>query len=71
MPLAAAAGGGPRVWLEVPDADAAAAELTAAGTAVAAPFDVATGRTVEITDPWGNVVGLTDYSKAPERGRQP
>ncbi|MGQ4372956.1 VOC family protein, partial [Streptomyces violaceoruber] len=22
-------------------------------------------------DPWGNVIGLTDYSKRPELGRRP
>ncbi|WP_238016959.1 VOC family protein [Dactylosporangium sp. AC04546] len=58
--------GGPqraRVWLEVPDARAVAAELGAD------PFRVATGWTVEVADLWGNVVGFTDYSTMPERGR--
>jgi len=32
-------------------------------------FPVATGWTVEIADPWGNIIGFTDYAKAPERGR--
>lgn len=60
----------PRVWLEVPDARAAAESLRAAGVALlGAPFRVATGTTVEIADPWGNVVGLTDYAAAPERAR--
>lgn len=57
-----------RVWLEVPDARATAAEL--AGTpGLGAPFPVATGWTVEVTDPYGNVVGFTDYQTMPERGR--
>lgn len=58
-----------RVWLEVRDARAAADEL--AGTpGLGAPFPVATGWTVEVTDPSGNVVGFTDYHTMPERGRQ-
>jgi catechol 2,3-dioxygenase-like lactoylglutathione lyase family enzyme len=54
-------GGGGRVWLEVPDVNA----LSTADE----PFRVATGWTVEVTDPWGNVVGFTDYTAMPERGR--
>ncbi|WP_225836171.1 VOC family protein [Streptomyces sp. NK08204] len=61
----------PRVWLEVPDARAAARELAAAGiTALDEAFPVATGWTVEIADPWGNVLGFTDYTKRPELGRR-
>ncbi|WP_333776290.1 VOC family protein [Streptomyces sp. IBSBF 3136] len=60
-----------RLWLEVPDARAAARELAAAGIA---PLDEvlsgATGWTVEIADPWGNVLGFTDYSKRPALGRR-
>jgi predicted enzyme related to lactoylglutathione lyase len=60
----------PRVWLEVRDARAAARSLAAAGIEpLDAPFSVATGWTVEIADPWGNVIGLTDYSKRPELAR--
>ncbi|MEV5907894.1 extradiol dioxygenase [Streptomyces sp. WAC 01325] len=62
----------PRVWLEVPDARAAARSLRDAGVEpVDAPFSTATGWTVEIADPWGNVVGFTDYCKRPELGRRP
>ncbi|MFG3018291.1 VOC family protein [Streptomyces sp. NPDC048254] len=61
----------PRLWLEVPDARAAAGQLAEAGIAVLdAPFSVATGWTVEIADPWGNVLGFTDYSKRPELARR-
>ncbi|WP_330459422.1 VOC family protein [Streptomyces sp. NBC_00820] len=61
----------PHVWLEVPDARTAARELTAAGiTALDGPFSTATGWTVEIADPWGNVLGFTDYTKRPELGRR-
>ena len=60
-----------RVWLEVPDARRAAQHLTAAGVALLdPPFSVATGWTVEIADPWGNVLGFTDYSKRPELARR-
>jgi catechol 2,3-dioxygenase-like lactoylglutathione lyase family enzyme len=51
--------GSTRVWLEVPDARALGGEA----------FEVFTGWTVEIRDPCGNVVGLTDYSKRPDLGR--
>ncbi|MFF6984914.1 VOC family protein [Streptomyces sp. NPDC010273] len=61
----------PRVWLEVPDARRAAQHLTGAGVALLdPPFSVATGWTVEIADPWGNVLGFTDYSKRPELARR-
>ncbi|MER6789078.1 VOC family protein [Streptomyces sp. NPDC000658] len=60
-----------RVWLEVADARAAAGRLAAAGIpSLDPPFAVATGWTVEIADPWGNVLGFTDYSKRPELGRR-
>jgi predicted enzyme related to lactoylglutathione lyase len=60
-----------RVWLEVRDARATATALAAAGVQpLAPPFPVATGWTVEITDPWGNVIGFTDYGKRPELARQ-
>ncbi|WP_433512608.1 VOC family protein [Nonomuraea sp. CA-143628] len=55
--------GSMRVWLEVPDARAAAKEV--GGEA----FEVFTGWTVEIADPWGNVIGLTDYVKQPRLSR--
>ncbi|KPI25524.1 VOC family protein [Streptomyces sp. NPDC048253] len=61
----------PRVWLEVPDARAAARRLTEAGiTPLDPPFSTSTGWTVEIADPWGNVLGFTDYLKRPELARR-
>jgi hypothetical protein len=61
----------PRLWLEVPDARAAGKALTAAGvTLLGEPRELRTGWLVELADPWGNVVGLTDYLLAPERARQ-
>lgn len=54
---------GPRLWLAVADARATAEELSEAGvTLLAEPFPVATGWTVEVSDPWGNVVGFTDHT---------
>jgi predicted enzyme related to lactoylglutathione lyase len=61
-----------RIWLEVPDARAAARALREAGVALLdEPFPGATGWTAEIADPWGNVIGFTDYTKRPELGRRP
>ncbi|MEU7055323.1 VOC family protein [Streptomyces sp. NPDC046197] len=62
----------PRLWLEVPDARTAARELRAAGIELLdEPSAGATGWTVEIADPWGNVIGFTDYTKRPALGRRP
>jgi predicted enzyme related to lactoylglutathione lyase len=62
----------PRVWIEVADAPKAAHTLAASGIPLLDdPFSVATGWTAEIADPWGNVIGFTDYSKRPELGRRP
>jgi predicted enzyme related to lactoylglutathione lyase len=61
----------PRLWLEVPDARAAGKALAEAGVALLGePRELRTGWLVEVADPWGNVVGLTDYLLAPERARQ-
>lgn len=59
-----------RLWLEVPDARAVADGLRAAGIELLdAPFSTSTGYVVEFADPWGNVVGFTDYLKRPELAR--
>ena len=61
---------GPHLWLEVADARAAAAELAAAGVRLLAPpFRIPTGYTVEVANPWGNVIGLTDYALRPDLAR--
>ena len=61
----------PRLWLEVPDARAAGKALAAAGVGLLGePRELRTGWLVEVADPWGNVIGLTDYLLAPERARQ-
>ncbi|MDQ1033412.1 putative enzyme related to lactoylglutathione lyase [Streptomyces umbrinus] len=60
-----------RLWLEVSDARRLAGELAEWGVQLLAePFEVATGWTVEVADPWGNVIGLTDYVKRPELARR-
>jgi predicted enzyme related to lactoylglutathione lyase len=61
----------PRVWLEVRDARAAAAALREKGARILGqPMEIVTGWAVELSDPWGNVLGLTDYVKDPSRGRR-
>lgn len=61
----------PRVWLEVPDARASAGLLRARGAVVLDPVrQVRTGWVIEVTDPWGNVTGLTDYLLAPAQARR-
>ncbi|ANS67456.1 hypothetical protein SLINC_5232 [Streptomyces lincolnensis] len=61
----------PRLWLEVPDAQAAARRMRDVGIPLLdEPASVATGWTVELADPWGNVFGFTDYSKRPELARR-
>jgi predicted enzyme related to lactoylglutathione lyase len=60
----------PKLWLEVSDARAASEILLAAGVLLLGdPFEIPTGWTVEAADPWGNVIGLTDYVKAPAMAR--
>lgn len=57
----------PRVWLVVRDARATSESLATAGVAtLGAPREIFTGWVVEIADPWGNVLGLTDYTKRPD-----
>jgi catechol 2,3-dioxygenase-like lactoylglutathione lyase family enzyme len=62
----------PRLWLEVPDAHAAEATLRERGVEpIGAVRQLRTGFVVEVADPWGNVVGLTDYTLAPAMARDP
>lgn len=61
----------PRVWFEVQDARQFADELGQRGVELLArPFEVHTGWAFEIADPWGNVIGFTDYLKDPARARK-
>jgi predicted enzyme related to lactoylglutathione lyase len=49
----------PRVWLEVADAREAARQFGGEAR------EINTGWLVEIADPCGNIIGLTDYAKRP------
>lgn len=61
----------PRLWLEVPDAHAAESLLRERGIEpLEPPRRLRTGFVVEVADPWGNVVGLTDYTLAPAMARE-
>src|SRR6266545_3391658 len=51
----------PRLWLEVRDAGVDLLDE---------PRELRTGWVVELSDPWGNVIGLTDYLNDPARARQ-
>ena len=67
---AAATAGQQKVWLEVADARGAADELIAAGVVlINPPMQIPTGWAVEVSDPWGNIIGLTDYTVRPDLGR--
>jgi len=60
-----------RLWVEVADARASGARLIEAGLEpIAEVREINSGWVIEFADPWGNVVGLTDYVKQPERGRR-
>ena len=60
--------GAGRLWVEVADAEMVSIELAANGIA-SERLQTATGITVEVTDPSGNVIGFADYSKRPELAR--
>lgn len=57
-----------RFWVEVRDADAVRSVLAERGLQATA-VETATGRTVEVTDPSGNIVGYADYRKRAEFAR--
>ena len=60
-----------KIWFEVPDARASAEELSVKGVQpLCPPFRIPTGWAFEIRDPWGNVIGFTDYLGKPELGRR-
>jgi len=65
-----AGGGAQKIWYEVADARAAAEELSANGIQpLRPPFRIPTGWAFEIRDPWGNILGFTDYLDKPDLGR--
>lgn len=55
----------PAIWFTVDDVQQAFQTLKSKGvTFLSEPFDIMTGLAVEFTDPSGNRLGLTDYSKS-------
>lgn len=56
----------PAIWFTVDNVRQAYNELKQKGVQfLSEPFEIMTGLSVEFTDPFGNKLGLTDYSKMP------
>ncbi len=56
----------PAIWFTVDDVREEFARLEARGVRfVTAPFQIATGLAAEFDDPFGNRLGITDYSARP------
>ncbi len=56
----------PSILFEVDDVRATYAELKAKGlNFLSEPYEITTGLAAEFEDPFGNRLGITDYSKAP------
>ena len=54
----------PTIWFEVEDVKLIYAEIKKKGVAfLSEPFEIRTGLAVEFQDPFGNRLGITDYSK--------
>lgn len=62
----------PAIWFTVDNVRQACEELKQRGVAFSSePFEIMTGFSVAFTDPFGNRLGLTDYSKMPHlRGQK-
>lgn len=59
-----------RFWVEVKDVPALAEEFKRKGIPIVRDlFKLPTGWLLEVSDPWGNVTGFTDYAFQPEYGR--
>ncbi len=57
-------GAKPTVWFVVDDVRAEYEKLSAKGVVfLSEPFEIHTGLAVEFEDPFGNRLGITDYSK--------
>jgi predicted enzyme related to lactoylglutathione lyase len=57
----------PSVWFRVDDVQKAYENLKSKGIKfLSEPFEIRTGFSVEFIDPFGNKLGLTDYTKIPE-----
>lgn len=60
----------PAIWFEVDDVQVLYAALKEKGVVFfSEPFEVRTGFAVEFEDPFGNRLGMTDYTKMPEHAR--
>ena len=61
----------PAIWFTVDNVRQAYEELKIKGVQfLNEPFEIMTGLSVEFIDPFGNKLGLTDYSKMPHKGGQ-
>jgi predicted enzyme related to lactoylglutathione lyase len=62
----------PEIWFTVDNVGQAYEALKQKGVEfLSEPFEIMTGFSVEFTDPFGNKLGLTDYSKMPHlRGQK-
>ena len=61
----------PSILFEVDNVRVTYAELKAKGVNfLSEPYEINTGLAAEFEDPFGNRLGITDYSKAPELSRQ-
>ncbi len=57
----------PSILFEVDDVRVTYAELTEKGVKfLSEPYEINTGLAAEFEDPFGNRLGITDYSKAPQ-----
>ena len=57
-------GAKPAIWFEVEDVKATYAELKDKGIVfLSEPFEIRTGLAAEFDDPFGNRLGITDYSR--------
>lgn len=57
----------PTIWFEVDNVKATYSELRKKDVIfLSEPFEIRTGLAVEFEDPFGNRLGITDYSKMPE-----
>lgn len=61
----------PAIWLTVDNVQQAYEELKDKGIQfLSEPFEIPTGSSVEFEDPFGNRLGLTDYTRLPQSGEQ-
>jgi len=60
----------PTIWFEVEDVNSEYTALANNGVVfLSEPFEIRTGLAAEFEDPFGNRLGITDYSKIPDLAR--